>query len=298
MPTTQRQAGSRDRGHPPLRSPAFSITEEEFDLFRQLIHKSTGICLADHKRELVVSRLARRLRSLELKNFKDYYRFLTEDPAGEEEMGQMINRITTNKTEFYRENHHFIYLRDELLPKLFEEKERAGRRVLRAWSSASSTGEEPYTIAITLAEFFANRPGWDFKLLATDLDTEVLTHASHGVYSADRVDPVPGGLLGKYFTKTSNHGQVSYQVKPELRRLVTFRHFNLLTPNYPFKVGLDFIFCRNVMIYFNMEDKIALMEKFHRILNPKGYVFVGHSESLMMVKHLFRYIKNTIYQKI
>ncbi len=283
---------------PPAAQTGFTITDKEFDLFRRLIYEQTGISLSDHKRELVVSRLARRLRALKLKSFKEYYDYLIGSEDGFREMSQMINRITTNKTEFYREAHHFDFLAETLLPELAAEKEQSGVKKIRAWSAASSTGEEPYTIAITMAEFFKDRPGWDIKLLATDLDTEVLTHASQGVYSADRVEPVPKALLTKYFHKVQRNGETHYRVSSTLREMIVFRRFNLHTPVFPFKIELDFIFCRNVMIYFGNEDKLELLKKFHKVLKPAGYIFVGHSESLMMVRHLFKYRKNTIYQKI
>jgi len=299
MPQETKRAPQRTRSSAGCLTPGgFALSDEEFDLFRALIHDKAGISLADHKRGLVVSRLAKRLRSLGLASFKDYYRYLTEGEAGETEMVQMINRMTTNKTEFYRESYHFKYLEEELLSALVREGEQKGARRLRVWSAAASTGEEPYTIALTLAKFFANMPGWDIKLLATDLDTEVLTFASQGIYPAERVAPVPNHLRTAYFRKVGRNEPVSYQVNPQLRRMVTFRRFNLLAPTFPFKILLDFIFCRNVMIYFNHEDKMELLRKFHSVLKPDGYIFVGHSESLMMAKDIFRYVKNMIYQKI
>ena len=280
-----------------FKSTGFPITDEEFDLFRALIHKVTGISLSEHKRELVVSRLAKRLRALNLSSFRSYYDFLTRDPRGGEEMGQLVNRITTNKTDFYREEHHFEYLSETVLPELVKEKTKSGVRRLRAWSAACSTGEEPYTIAITLAEFFSSLPGWDIKLLATDLDTEVLTFASRGRYTPERLGPVPKNVLHKYFKKIPGPKGTAYEVSESLRQMIRFRRFNLQQKVFPFKSQLDFIFCRNVMIYFDTSGKIELLKKFHRILKPKGTIFVGHSESLMMVKNLFEYQKSTVYRK-
>ena len=299
--TTRTNRSTRSSGQSDGRyhsSSGFSITQKEFDLFRELIYSQTGISLADHKRELIVSRLSRRLRSLKLNSFQEYFNYLSDPASAEAEMGQLINRITTNKTDFYREKHHFDFMSEVALPELIAEKAAAGQKKIRAWSSASSTGEEPYTIAVTLCEFFADKPGWDVKLLATDLDTEVLAHASRGVYAPDRVAPVPKNLLTKYFDRVTDNGRPAYRTRQNLRQLITFRKFNLMSENFPFKVQLDFIFCRNVMIYFNMEDKVKLLTKFHRVLKPNGYIMVGHSESLMMVKHLYRYVKNTVYQKI
>ncbi len=275
----------------------FSLSAQEFDLFRDLIHRATGISLSAHKRELVVSRLAKRLRALNLTSFKEYYDLLVNDPRGQAEMGQLVNRVTTNKTDFYREPHHFRYLSEVVLPTLVEEKSKSGERRIRAWSAACSTGEEPYTIAITMAEFFAGRSGWDVKLLATDLDTEVLTFADRGRYDRERVAPVPKEYLRKYFKEIPKSKQAGFEVSETLRKMIVFRRLNLHRKVFPFKSKLDFIFCRNVMIYFDVKGKIALLRKFHDILRPRGVMFVGHSESLMMVKDLFEYRKSTIYRK-
>ena len=204
-------------------SKGFSITEEEFDLFRKLIHQITGISLSGHKRELVVSRLARRLRALNLTSFRDYYDLLVNDPRGQAEMGQLVNRITTNKTDFYREDHHFKYLSEVVLPELVKEKSKTGPRRIRAWSAACSTGEEPYTLAITMSEFFADHPGWDVKLLATDLDTEVLAFASRGRYDQTRVEPVPKPFLSKYFHRVPGPGNPVYEVAESLKKMIVFR---------------------------------------------------------------------------
>lgn len=276
----------------------FMISGQEFQKLRKLIHEATGISLSDHKKELVVSRLAKRLRALELDSFSQYYEFLTTSNRGPDELIQMINRITTNKTDFYREDHHFKYLAEYVLPELVALKGERGDKKIRAWSAACSTGEEPYTLAITLKEFFAQHPGWDVKLLATDLDTEVLTFASRGLYPEDRVKPVPRAYLAKYFTRTRGPAGPAYQVANELRQMITFRKMNLHRKTFPFKVQLDFIFCRNVMIYFDMEDKITLLTKFHHHLRTGSHIFVGHSESLMMVKDLFKYVQSTVYKKI
>ncbi|MCA1905582.1 MAG: protein-glutamate O-methyltransferase CheR [Desulfarculus sp.] len=292
---------------PPKRSEVFAdptspppgqltIGDAEFDAIRRLVKSKTGISLGLHKRDLVVSRLARRLRILGLADFRAYVDLLDSDDGTE--MVQMINRITTNKTDFFRERHHFDFLTKTLLPELVAEGEASGRLILRAWSAGCSSGEEPYSIAITLREFFANRPGWDVKLLATDLDTSMLEKASRGEYESAALEPVPGPLINKYFERQGRGEGSKYQVKPELRSLITFRKFNLMHPEYPIKVPLDFVFCRNVLIYFEQEDKLDILRKFHKVIKPGGYIFVGHSESLMMAKDLFRYIATTAYRKL
>jgi chemotaxis protein methyltransferase CheR len=290
----------RARAESPAQNPAAGMLElpdKEFEIIRQMVKSQTGISLSLHKRDLVVSRLARRLRALGLDSFSQYIEYLRADHEGGE-LVAMINRITTNKTDFFRERHHFNFLRDKLLPAVCDEGDRKGNRVLRAWSAGCSSGEEPYSIAITLSEFFAKRPGWDYKLLASDLDTVMLEKASRGEYEPSLVEPVEKSLLSKYFDRQGRGEGASYKVKPSLREIITFRKFNLMHPEYPLKVPLDFVFCRNVMIYFDMEDKVSILTKFHRVLKPGGHIFVGHSESLMMVKDLFRFVDTTVYRKL
>lgn len=273
------------------------LNDKEFEAIRRLVKAKTGISLSLHKRDLVVSRLARRLRALELHSFAEYISYLEADGEGGE-LVQMINRITTNKTDFFRESHHFKFLSERVLPAIYAEGESSGNRVLRAWSAGCSSGEEPYSIAITLSEFFANRPGWDVKLLASDLDTTMLEKASRGEYDQTVLEPVPKALLARYFDRQGRGADATYKVKPSLRSMLTFRKFNLMNPTYPLKVALDFVFCRNVLIYFDTDDKISILKKFHSVLKPQAYIFVGHSESLMMVKDIFQFTDTTVYRKL
>ena len=289
----RRQDGPANQ--PPAAANQLVIGDSEFDAIRQLVKAKTGISLGLHKRDLVVSRLARRLRVLDLADFRAYIDYLNSDDGTE--MVQMINRITTNKTDFFREKHHFDFLSKTLLPELASAGDSAGKRTLRAWSAGCSSGEEPYSLAVTLREFFANRPGWDVKLLATDLDTSILEKASRGEYEAAALEPVPVALVNKYFERQGRGEGARFQVKPDLRSLITFRKFNLMHPEYPIKVPLDFVFCRNVLIYFEQEDKLNILRKFHNVIKPGGYIFVGHSESLMMAKDLFHYVATTVYRK-
>ncbi len=275
----------------------YTLSESEFETIRRLVKEKTGISLGLHKRDLVVSRLAKRLRTLGLGSFAEYIQVLEADSEGQE-LVHMINRITTNKTDFFREKHHFDYLADTLFPQLLKAGEKSGQRIVRIWSAACSSGEEPYTIAMTAAEFFKSHSGWQVKILASDLDTTMLSKASKGVYEEELVEPIPGPYLKRYFDRLVRGNEIFYRVKPELRRMITFRKFNLMNPRYPFKVKLDIIFCRNVLIYFDPDDKAAILTKMHGVLAEDGHIFVGHSESLMMVKHLFKYVGNTIYRKV
>ncbi len=275
---------------------SYKLTNDEFEQIRLLVKAQTGISLGLQKRDLVVSRLSKRLRSLKLESFQQYINYL-QSPAGADEIVQMVNRITTNKTDFYREKHHFDILAEDVLPILHQLGEASGERKIRAWSAGCSSGEEPYTLAITLAEFFSTRPGWDVKVLATDIDTGMLTSASKGEYDQSLLEPVPPWLLTKYFIRQRLAENVTFKVTPELRQMVTFRKFNLMSEHYPLKPDIDFVFCRNVLIYFDNEDKTQILKKIHGVLKPNGHLFMGHSESLMMVKDLFRYVATTTYQK-
>jgi chemotaxis protein methyltransferase CheR len=276
---------------------AFTLKPREYEAIRVLVKEKTGISLGLHKRDLVLSRLAKRLRALDLDSFRQYLDYL-KGSKGSDELVQMINHITTNKTDFFRENHHFDFLTKQLFPKLYEAGERRGIRKIRAWSAGCSSGEEPYSICIIASEFFQGKPGWDFKLLATDLDTSMLQKASNRTYEAKSLEPIPRHLLHKYFKRTRNQDADFYEAAQSLRNMITFRKFNLMHPKYPLKVAMDFIFCRNVLIYFDQKDKIDIMTKFHSVLKPGGHMFVGHSESLLMVKHLYRNVGTTVYQRI
>lgn len=272
---------------------SYEITDKEFDLFRGMIYRETGIDLSERKKRLVIARLSKRLRALNLESFTDYYNYLQEDRNADSELVLLINRITTNKTDYFREMHHFDYLKQELLPQIINAGEKGASRTLRIWSAGCSSGEEPYSLAMTVADTFTKVRGWDIKILATDLDTDVLGKASQGLYNSMAVSPVPSAYMSKYFRRSGS----DYEVVPELKNMIYFRKLNLMNP-FPMKKQFDIIFCRNVIIYFDAQTKHELMTKFHQQLKNQGHMFIGHSESLMHMKDKFRYIKNTIYQKV
>jgi chemotaxis protein methyltransferase CheR len=270
----------------------YDITDKEFKLFQGIIYRQTGIHMSEKKRNLIVARLSKRLRALNLKNFSEYYQYLTENNNSDNEIINLINRVTTNKTDFFREMHHFEFLMEEALPSIIRDSRR--ERKLRIWSAGCSTGEEPYSIAMIVAEAFQGERGWDIKILATDLDTEVLMKAATGVYPSQVVSPVPISYLSKYFERT-RHG---YEVARVIKSMVAFRKLNLIEQVFPMKRSFDIIFCRNVMIYFDEDTKHNLIKKFHHHLKDNGFMFVGHSESLMYMKDIFRFLKHTVYQKV
>lgn len=268
----------------------YSITTDEFQQFRTLIYDESGISLSDQKKSLLASRLSKRLRDLGLATFSEYYAHVREDHT-RQEFTQLLDLISTNKTDFFREPKHFDFLRERILPELESEKR------IRIWSSACSTGEEPYTIAMTLFESVQHPSQWEFKILASDLSTRVLAKAASGVYDEDRFRDVPPDVLQRHFLRGRGEQTGVFKVKPHLASAITFRRLNLMDDRFPIKNPLDLIFCRNVMIYFDRPTQQTLVNKFHHYLKPGGYLFIGHSESLQWVDHPFKSLAPTIYQK-
>ncbi|HEX7045112.1 MAG TPA: protein-glutamate O-methyltransferase [Burkholderiales bacterium] len=276
---------------PPVGLPTFKLTDAEFRRLRDFIHAHTGIALSDHKRALVYARLARRLRHHKLESFADYYALLTErDPEGEE-LVEMINCITTNKTDFFREPHHFRFLKDRLFPEV---RARGARRV-RIWSAGTASGEEAYTIAMTVREAFPPGELWDIRILATDIDTRVLAHAERGEYTYEQAERIPPALLHKYF-EAGDAGRV--RAKGALKDLIRFRRLNLMDDPWPMRGPFDAIFCRNVIIYFDRPTQRRLVERFSRLLRPEGYLLLGHSESLVDGGGRLRHMGQSVYQYV
>lgn len=268
----------------------YPITKEEYDHIRTLLYDESGISLGENKQSLVVSRLSKRLRDLQLDNFEDYYEFVTGDSSGAE-FTRMLDLLSTNKTDFFREPKHFEFLRDKILPGLAKEKR------IRIWSSACSTGEEPYTIAITLHESVQHPEQWNFQVLASDISTRVLAHAAAGLYGEERIQGVPPDVARRHFLKGNGEKRGFVKVKPHLSDIITFRRMNLMDDCFSIKQPLDLIFCRNVMIYFDRPTQERLVGKFFKYLKPGGHLFIGHSESLQWVTHSFKTLAPTIYWK-
>ena len=269
----------------------FVFTDGDFEFIRRLVAEKTGIVLNDAKRNLVYSRLSRRLRQLGLEQFADYCELLKSGDDGE--LVNFINAITTNLTSFFRENHHFEYLRDTLLPELMRSKPE---RRLRCWSAGCSTGEEPYSIAMVLRETLP-ASGWDARILATDLDSEVVARARRGVYTQERVNGISPERLRRWFLRGKGDNEGMVQVRAALRELITFRQLNLMHA-WPIGGPLDFIFCRNVVIYFDKPTQKVLFDRYAELLPVGGHLFIGHSESLFKVTDRFKLIGKTIYRKV
>ena len=260
-----------------------------FKKFSELTYKNTGIVLNESKKVLLISRISKRLKALKIDSPEEYYEIILKD---EEELLNFINRITTNKTGFFREKHHFDFLLD-----LLEKKYQNGENLIdfRVWSSASSIGSEPYSIAMVLKKFSEEKNIFmKSKILATDLDTEVLKKAENGIYPKESLNDIPV-VYRKYVESNSDN---TIKMNSKLKDILTFKRFNLMN-NFPFKHGFDVVFCRNVIIYFNSDDKAKLITKMHHLLRESGILFLGHSEVLITDNTVkYKNLGKTIFQKI
>ncbi|AYH42885.1 CheR family methyltransferase [Azoarcus sp. DN11] len=265
----------------------FELTPADFERIRKLIYDHAGIVLSPAKQDMVYSRLARRLRACGDRSFAQYLGRLERDRG---EWEAFVNSLTTNLTSFFREAHHFDILSERL-------RRIAERRTLRIWCNAASTGEEPYSLAITVCEAF-NTLTPPVQIFASDIDTSVLAHAERGVYRDDRVARVSPDLQRRYFERGAGLAPDEVRVRPELKRLLTFRRINLLDPMWPVQGPLDAIFCRNVMIYFDKTTQYGILRRFAPLLRKDGALFAGHSESFMHAGDLFRSLGRTVYQRV
>ncbi len=266
----------------------FSFDDQDFEAIRVLVKSLTGINLTLQKRELVYGRLAVRLRALGVRTFREYRQIVAADS---DEQIRMCNAITTNLTLFFREPHHFEHLRDQVLPA---HREQTGQRRLRIWSAGCSTGEEPYSIAIALLEALPEVQEWNVRILATDVDSDVLDTAALGKYPADRIKGLSDGRLRRFFTEQKDAGGSTFAVRPEVRRLVTFKQLNLMQP-LPMSGPLDVIFCRNTIIYFDKDTQRNLFARIAPLQRPGDLLYLGHSESLLSVSDDYESIGRTTY---
>ena len=263
----------------------FEFTSADFERVRKLLYDTSGINLSTAKQDMVYSRLARRLRSCGDRTFAQYLQRVERDHS---EWETFINSLTTNLTSFFREAHHFEILADQL-------KKIHDKRPIKIWCCASSTGEEPYSLAITAAEAFSSMTP-PVTILASDIDTQVLATAEKGEYRSDRVDRMPQNLLTRYFRPNADHSV--YTVRSELRRLITFTRINLLSPAWMAHGPFDVIFCRNVMIYFDKPTQYGILKRFMPLLSPEGRLYAGHSESFIHASDLLRPLGRTVYVRM
>ena len=271
----------------------FQLSQAEFERIRELVREHTGIALSAAKRQLVYGRLSRRLRALRLASFSEYISLLEGgEPA---ELEEFTNAVTTNLTSFFREPHHFEYLAQEMLPGALERN--AGLRRLRIWCCAASTGEEPYSIAMVLREARDRLVGWDVKLLATDLDSNVLAQGKRGLYHRDRFAGMAPRRIARFFEEVQDGNDIKFAASEELRSLITFKQLNLMH-EWPMKGPFDAIFCRNVIIYFDKETQRQLFARMAALQRAGDFLFLCHSESLYRVSDRYELIGRTIYRRL
>ncbi len=271
----------------------FHFTDKHFNLIRSLVFEHTGISMSDAKSELIYSRLARRLRKLNIHDFFEYCEII-KSSQNKEEIGHFVNAVTTNLTSFFREEHHFEYLKNTILPKL--EKRNSTSRRIRIWSAGCSTGKEPYSLAISIKECGINFSNWDIRILATDIDTNVLTTAKKGIYDGSSVDGLTKEQLKIWFQKGSGDRSDKIIASEKIKDLITFNHLNLMN-EWPIKGMFDVIFCRNVVIYFNKETQKVLFKRFNEHMRSGSNLIIGHSESLFNVSNDYILHGKTIYEK-
>jgi chemotaxis protein methyltransferase CheR len=272
------------------------LSDREFLMYQKLVHRETGIFLPETKKALVVSRLSRRLRQLELKTFGAYFETVERDPA---EKTVMLDSICTNETRFFREPRQFEFLEADVLPRWKEAGERGLiPKRLRVWSAACSTGEEPYSLAMLLSTFFPASEGWVVEILASDISTKVLQQAVDGTWPIQRADDIPVDYRRAYMLRGQRSEEGKMRAQPNIKSLITFRQINLNDETYPVEGSFDLIFCRNVLIYFNRETKASVVDKLTRHLSPTGILFLGHSETLQGAAHPLKHVGPTAYARI
>jgi chemotaxis protein methyltransferase CheR len=256
----------------------WEISDALFDKYRDLIHREAGIALTEGKKSLLVSRVAGRLRELGVSSFEDYFR-LVEDPASTDERGRLLDRICTNETHFFRDPRQFLFLNDTLFPRIEAEAGRSGKRRIRAWSAACSTGEEPYSIAMAMLHRFPPSSGWQVEIVASDLSNKVLALARAGLWSIDKAGDIPLHYRKAFMLRGTGSQAGKMKVGPEIRDVVAFTRMNLNDPVYPVNGVFDFIFCRNVLIYFDRESKAKVVDRLISHLTPEGCLFLGYAET-------------------
>lgn len=282
--------GNPPLGHEMTKGSEFRLTDQDFRKISELVHKLTGIVLKEEKKVLVYSRLAKRLRTLKMQTFKEYCQFL-EGPSGKEEMTSFINALTTNLTRFFREMHHFDHMKNVVIPYIIERYQReltTNAKRVRIWSAGCSSGEEPYSIAMVLASHLP--AGFDVKILATDIDTNMLSTGKKGLYQSIQ------GVPPEYMHFCQKQPQGGYMMASQLMQMITFNPLNLLH-NWPMRGDFQAIFCRNVVIYFNKDTQAHIFNRMEPLLEADGWLFIGHSESLFKVCDQFQLKGQTIYQK-
>ena len=271
------------------------LTDAQYQLVSDTVYRHCGIKLHQGKKELVQSRLAKLVRKHKASSYAEYLDTVMSDLNGPG-FSEFINSLTTNLTMFFRESHHFEYLSKELIPNLMQSKMKRRDYKIRGWSAGCSSGEESYSLAMSLHDVVDDFDKWNVKLLATDISSSILEKAKMGIYDKDKTASIPPGFRTRYIQHVTNDPSKAV-VSDLLKNMISFRYLNLIQ-KWPFRGPFDFIFCRNVMIYFDKRTQEELVDKFWQVLAPGGILFTGHSESLTGIRHHFKYLRPTIYQKV
>lgn len=272
------------------------LSQEDFKKLSSFIYVQSGIKMPPVKRIMLQSRLQKRLKELKMPSFKEYCNYVFSKEGLDNEIIHMLDVVSTNKTDFFREPVHFDFLTTNILPELVNASKP--NRNIKIWSAGCSSGEEPYTIAIVLFEFLEKYPNYDFSILGTDISTQILQKALDAVYKDERVEGIPFELKRKYFLKSKDRENPSVKMNAQLRTKVRFERLNFMENTYSIYDSFDIVFCRNVLIYFDRETQEKVISKICTKINTGGYFFLGHSESIMNMALPLRQIKPTIFQKI
>ncbi|MBF0452200.1 MAG: protein-glutamate O-methyltransferase [Candidatus Magnetomorum sp.] len=271
------------------------MSDKLFVQFSAFIYNRLGINLPHAKKLMLQSRLTKRLRQLNMKSFEEYFRYVSSEKGLNEEMPHMVNVVTTNKTDFFREPGHFDYLTKIVLPEFYLHRNKS----FKIWSAGCSIGAEPYTLAMVLKEFSENHSDFQFSIYSTDISTKVLSTAINAIYDHQMAAPIPMELRKKYLLKSKDRKNPSLiRIAPELRKYVIFKQLNLMSNDYSIKNQMDVIFCRNVIIYFDRQTQERVVNRLCRYLKPGGYLFMGHSETLNMLNAPIKNVSSTVYKKI
>ena len=276
-----------------LASP--SMSAETFNLFSEYITEELGIKMHQNKQVMLQARLMKRLRSLGIASYEEYYEYLFSNDGHDNELPHFVHQVTTNKTDFFREPAHFQYMVEHALPTLINENSYSWRNPLRIWSSACSTGEEPYTLAMVMADYAELQQQVNFSILATDISPTVLQTAAQGVYEGAKVDPVPHHIRRKYLLRSKDRNKELVRITPELRSKVRFQWVNLKSDTFNIDKKMDIIFCRNVIIYFSRETQELVIGNLCKQLRTGGYLLMGHSETLSGFSLPLKQVATTIY---
>ncbi len=277
--------------------PFEMMPEKIFVRFSTFIQKELGIKMPEAKRTMLQARLQKRLRKLEMKSFEDYCEYVFSTRGMNEELPHMIDVVTTNKTDFFREPQHFDYLTGVIVPELIRSHGTGTRKKAMIWSAGCSSGEEVYTLAMVLNEFCIRRPDFQFGIMGTDISTRMLKSAAMGIYTHERVEPVPLPLRKKYLLRSRDRKKDLVRIVPELRALTLFRRLNFMDNDFDMRQTMDIVFCRNVLIYFDRSTQENVLGRICRYLVPGGYLFTGHSETLNGLNVPLVQKTSTVYRK-